>query len=142
MPLQGTSVQEFTWPGLKLVGAGGKVAKGTFVTVAEVDEKTVRLDGGQAFSHAELLRQTRLCHAITYASCQGLTLRGPFGFWTAERSISTCGTSMSGPAGPRARSCSACCRMIWATWRLAPGRFGQPGGWLQDVWLIYEDLRK
>ena len=25
---------------------------------------------------AELLRSTRPCHAITYASCQGLTLRG------------------------------------------------------------------
>ena len=64
------------WPGLKLVGAGGKVAKGTFVQVAEVGPERVVLDGGQAFSHAELLRQTRLCHAITYASCQGLTLRG------------------------------------------------------------------
>ena len=27
-------------------------------------------------THAKLLRHTRLCHAITYASCQGLTLRG------------------------------------------------------------------
>ena len=30
----------------------------------------------RAQSFAELLRSTRLCHAITYASCQGLTLRG------------------------------------------------------------------
>ena len=88
------------WPGLKLVGAGGKVAKGTFVQVAEVGPEKVVLDGGQAFSHAELLRQTRLCHAITYASCQGLTLRGRV--WL---SISTCGTSTWGPAGPPALSC-------------------------------------
>ena len=64
------------WPGLRLVGAGGKVAKGTFVRVAEVDAERVALDGGLQFTHAELLRHTRLCHAITYASCQGLTLRG------------------------------------------------------------------
>ena len=64
------------WPGLKLVGAGGKVPRGVFVTVKEVDGERVHLDGGQQFSHAELLRQTRLCHAITYASCQGLTLCG------------------------------------------------------------------
>ncbi|CAE7497464.1 unnamed protein product, partial [Symbiodinium microadriaticum] len=36
----------------------------------------VRLDTGERFTHAELLRHTRLCHAITYASCQGLTLQG------------------------------------------------------------------
>ena len=60
------------WPGLRL----GKVAKGTFVRVAEADAERVTLDGGQQFTHAELLRHTRLCHAITYASCQGLTLRG------------------------------------------------------------------
>ncbi|CAE7240346.1 unnamed protein product [Symbiodinium natans] len=59
-----------------LVGAGGKVPRGVFVTVAEVGAEKVTLDGGQQFSHAELLRQTRLCHAITDASCQGLTLRG------------------------------------------------------------------
>ena len=64
------------WPGLRLVGAGGKVAKGTFVRVAEADAERVTLDGGQQFAHAELLRHTRLCHAITYASCQGLTLCG------------------------------------------------------------------
>ena len=64
------------WPGLRLVGAGGKVAKGCFVAVAEAGPDAVRLDTGERFTHAELLRHTRLCHAITYASCQGLTLRG------------------------------------------------------------------
>ena len=46
------------------------------VQVAQADVERVALDGGQQFGHAELLRHTRLCHAITYASCQGLTLRG------------------------------------------------------------------
>ena len=64
------------WPGLKVVGAGGKVAKGVFVKVVACSGDSVELDGGLRFSHAELLRHTRLCHAITYASCQGLTLRG------------------------------------------------------------------
>eukprot|EP00439_Symbiodinium_sp_Y106_P020317 s8192_g2.t1 len=64
------------WPGLRLVGAGGKVAKGCFVSVAEAGPDAVRLDTGERFTHAELLRHTRLCHAITYASCQGLTLQG------------------------------------------------------------------
>ena len=64
------------WPGLRLVGAGGKVAKGCFVSVAEAGPDAVRLDTGERFTHVELLRHTRLCHAITYASCQGLTLQG------------------------------------------------------------------
>ena len=63
------------WPGLRLVGAGAKVAKGLFVEVREAGERFL-LDDGQSFSPAELLRYTRLCHAITYASYQGLTLRG------------------------------------------------------------------
>ena len=41
----------------------------------EAGERIV-LDDGQSFTPAELLRSTRLCHAITYASCQGLNLRG------------------------------------------------------------------
>ena len=63
------------WPGLRLVGAGGKVQKGVFVTVSEVGER-VALESGQSFEPRELLKHTRLCSAITYASVQGLTLRG------------------------------------------------------------------
>ena len=63
------------WPGLRLVGAGGKVQKGVFVTVSEVGER-VSLESGQSFEPRELLKHTRLCSAITYASVQGLTLRG------------------------------------------------------------------
>ena len=58
------------WPGLRLVGAGGKVQKGVFVTVSEVGER-VSLESGQSFEPRELLKHTRLCSAITYASVQG-----------------------------------------------------------------------
>ena len=64
------------WPGLKLIGAGGRVTKGIYVHVAEVGPEKIVLDGGDSFTHAALLKHTRLCHAITYASCQGLTLEG------------------------------------------------------------------
>ena len=64
------------WPGLKLIGAGGRVSKGINVHVAEVGPEKIVLDGGDSFTHAALLKHTRLCHAITYASCQGLTLEG------------------------------------------------------------------
>ena len=44
------------WPGLRLVGAGGKVSKGCFVTVAEAGPESVKLETGERFTHAELLR--------------------------------------------------------------------------------------
>ena len=50
------------WPGLRLIGAGGKIPKGVFVAVAEVEPDGVRDNG------------MRPSHAVTYASCQGLTL--------------------------------------------------------------------
>ena len=61
------------WPGLRLMGAGGKMPKGVFVAVAEV---AGRSEAGQrhAPKNQELLRATRPSHAVTYASCQGLTL--------------------------------------------------------------------
>ena len=34
------------WPGLHLVGAGGKVAKGCFVTVSEASPESVKLETG------------------------------------------------------------------------------------------------
>ena len=34
------------WPGLRLIGAGGKIPKGVFVAVAEVEPDGVRLDNG------------------------------------------------------------------------------------------------
>ena len=55
------------WPGLRLI-------KGVFVAVAEVEPDGVRLDNGVRLKNQELLRATRPSHAVTYASCQGLTL--------------------------------------------------------------------
>ena len=62
------------WPGLRLIGAGGKIPKSVFVAVAEVEPDGVRLDNGMRLKNQELLRATRPSHAVTYASCQGLTL--------------------------------------------------------------------
>ena len=62
------------WPGLRLINAGGKIPKGVFVAVAEVEPDGVRLDNGMRLKNQELLRATRPSHAVTYASCQGLTL--------------------------------------------------------------------
>ena len=64
------------WPELRLIGAGGKVQKGTFLTVEAVEGDVVCLESGQSFAGQELLKHTRLCSAISYASVQGLTLWG------------------------------------------------------------------
>ena len=72
------------WPGLRLIGAGGKVQKGTFLTVEAVEGDIVRLESGQSFAGPELLKHTRLCSAITYASVQGLTLRGRVWLYDVE----------------------------------------------------------
>ena len=56
------------WPGLRLIGAGGKIPKGVFVAVAEVEPDGVRLDNGMRLKNQELLRATRPSHAVTYAS--------------------------------------------------------------------------
>ena len=39
------------WPGLKLIGAGGRVTKGIYVHVAEVGPEKIVLDGGDSFTH-------------------------------------------------------------------------------------------
>ena len=64
------------WPGLRLIGVGGKIPNKVFVAVAAVEPEHVRLDNGLRLRNQELLRATRLSHAVTYASCQGLTLKG------------------------------------------------------------------
>ena len=47
------------WPGLRLIRAGGKIPKGVFVAVAEVEPDGVRLDNGMRLKNQELLRATR-----------------------------------------------------------------------------------
>ena len=56
------------WPGLRLIGAGGKIPKGVFVAVAEVEPDGVRLDNGMRLKNQELLRATRPSHTVTYAA--------------------------------------------------------------------------
>ena len=71
----------WVWPGLRLVGAGsGPVKKGVFESVATVSEAdgvvTVTLHSGLSLLGTQAVRTLRLCSAITYASCQALTLHG------------------------------------------------------------------
>jgi hypothetical protein len=66
----------FLWPGLRLLGAGHKVQKGIFVTVKACDTEKVVLDNDLTLTHSQVCQSLRLSYAITYASCQGLTLKG------------------------------------------------------------------
>ena len=66
----------YIWPGLRLVGSGGKVSKGIFVEVKACDAEKVTLDNDLSLTHAQVCQSLRLSYAITYASCQGLTLPG------------------------------------------------------------------
>ncbi len=64
------------WKGLQLIGAGHRCLKGLFYEVEEVTEEVVRLTAGLVLTHEQAVQSLRLCYAITYASCQGLTLPG------------------------------------------------------------------
>ena len=66
----------WVWPGMRLIGGGGFCLKGVFVTVEDVTEEFVTISGGQKLTHADAVRSLRLCSALTYASVQGLTLKG------------------------------------------------------------------
>ncbi len=65
----------WVWSGLRVIGAGGKCLKGLFYTVRGVTEDQVILEG-LTLSHPEAVRSLRLAYALTFASCQGLTLPG------------------------------------------------------------------
>ena len=52
------------------------VKKGLFYEVAEVTATLLILEGGIKLTHEQASKSLRLAYAITYASCQGLTLRG------------------------------------------------------------------
>ena len=65
----------WVWSGMSLIGAGGRCLKGLFYDVEGVDEDGVILNTGR-LSHQECVRSLRLPYALTYASCQGLTLKG------------------------------------------------------------------
>jgi hypothetical protein len=63
------------WKGLQLIGAGHRCLKGLFYEVEEVTEEHVRLTSG-LLTHEQAVQSLRLSYALTYASCQGLTLPG------------------------------------------------------------------
>ena len=64
------------WKGLQLIGAGHRCLKGLFYEVEEVTAEMVRLTSGLVLTHEQAVQSLRLCYALTYASCQGLTLHG------------------------------------------------------------------
>ena len=64
------------WSGQQLVGAGGKCLKGLWYFVQNLTEDTFELVGGLKLSHQDAVRSLRLPYALTYASCQALTLKG------------------------------------------------------------------
>jgi hypothetical protein len=73
----GTSPQSmWLWPGLKVVGAGGAVPKGVFESLQTVSEDEVTLHNGTRLTAHQTIRSLRLAYALTYPSCQGLTIRG------------------------------------------------------------------
>jgi hypothetical protein len=73
----GNQPQDFIlWPGLQLIGAGQRCLEGMFYEVAAVDETFVELTSGLKLTHEQALKSLRLSYALTYASCQGLTLKG------------------------------------------------------------------
>jgi hypothetical protein len=64
------------WPGLQLIGSGHQCLKGMFYEVQAVGPDFVELTSGAKLTHEQVLQSLRLCYALTYASCQGLTLPG------------------------------------------------------------------
>ena len=69
----------FLWPGLQLLGSAGKCTKGVFFTVKSCDPEGVVVEGPDGSISVPAARVTawlRLCYAICYASCQGLSLPG------------------------------------------------------------------
>jgi len=66
------------WARQELIGAGGKCKKGVFYTVVAVGERLVLEGNGESVSLPieTAAKSVRLSHALTYASCQGLSLCG------------------------------------------------------------------
>ena len=66
----------WVWPGLLMVGQGHKVLKGTFLTIKSCDKETIVLADDTVLTHDQAAASLRLANALTYASSQGLTLKG------------------------------------------------------------------
>ena len=64
----------WAWPGLELIGAGGRAKKGLFYVVQSASAERLVLEGhGETLSlSADMAAKClRLSYCITYASCQG-----------------------------------------------------------------------
>ena len=60
-----------------MIGGGHSCKKGLFYTMKKVDPTKVWLANDDlVLTHKEAARSLRPCWALTYASCQGLTLPG------------------------------------------------------------------
>ena len=103
------------WPGLRLMGAGGKIPKGVFVAVAEVEPDGVRLDNGMRLKNQELLRAGRATQLPTPAARGSPSTTASA--WTWSPATSRCATCTWAPRGPRAPSC----------WRPRTGSTAPPG---------------
>jgi hypothetical protein len=79
----------YLWPGLRLIGSGHKCPKGIFVTVKACDGERVTLDNDLVLTHPQVCQSLRLSYAITYASCQGLTLQGRVRLETQSNFLTT-----------------------------------------------------
>ena len=67
------------YQGQQLIGCarqGSSIKNGCFYIVKVVTPERVELEEGPVMSHAQAGRCLRLTHALTQASCQGLTLQG------------------------------------------------------------------
>jgi hypothetical protein len=66
----------WVYPKQQLVGFGGLCKKGLFVEVESVGPEKIKSTNGVELLHDSAVRCLRLAHALTYASVQGLTLKG------------------------------------------------------------------
>ena len=64
------------WEGLTLIGAGGKTKRGLFYEIESICEEHVAMTDGAKLAFEDLVKHCRLSHAICFAGCQGLTLKG------------------------------------------------------------------
>ena len=74
------------WPGILVMGCmkTGPVQNGVFYEVEAVDDESVSLVDGPTLTHFMAARNLRLTYALTYASCQGLTLDGRVRLWDTQ----------------------------------------------------------
>ena len=61
---------------MQLISCGGKVPREVFVHAEALSGDTLLLDNGTKLGYDELHKCLRLAHCLTYASAQGLTLKG------------------------------------------------------------------